>query len=424
MNLLIKAAKIIDPSSPFNQKVVDIHIQDGIIHQIASHLSITAIETFEAENLHVSAGWFDMHANLGDPGFEEKEDLSSAARAAAFGGFTALACMPSTNPPIHSKTEVEYIKNKAKQLPIHIYPIGALSHQRQGTDLSEMYDMYQSGALAFCDGKKSVESAGLLLRAMLYAKNFNAPVINFPDERSISKGGKMNEGINSTLLGLKGMPALAEELMIARDIALAQYNDCSIHFTCISSAKSVELIRNAKSQGLKISADVSAHQIALDDANLSAFDTRFKVKPPLRTREDIVALIAGLADGTIDAICSDHSPETIEEKKKEFDHAAFGIIGLETCFGVLNKSLRDQLSLETIISKISSGPRKTLNLPAITIKEGETACLSLFNPDLKWIFEKKHIHSKCANTPFIGHELVGKAYGIYNKGILTKNKDF
>jgi dihydroorotase len=423
MNLLIKAAKIIDSNAALNQQIADIRIENGIITEIGTNLNANHCEVYQAENLHVSAGWLDMHANLGEPGFEEREDLISGAAAACFGGFTGIACMPSTNPPIHSKTEVEYLINRSRSLPVEILPIGAVSHLREGKDLSEMFDMFQAGAVAFCDGKQPVESAGLLLRAMLYAKNFNATIINFPDEKSISSGGKMNEGINSTLLGLKGIPALAEEMMIARDIALAEYNDCSIHFTGISSAKSVELIRQAKKQGLKITADISAHQIALDDAMLNSFDTNFKVKPPLRTKQDIESLIQGLLDGTIDAICSDHNPRTIEEKQKEFDHAAFGIIGLETCFGIANKTLSNRLSLEQIINKFTQGPYNILNQAIPAIKEGNQAKLTLFNPELTWTFEKKHIHSKCYNTPFIGSTLKGKAYAIFNKGKFIINKN-
>lgn len=413
MNLLIKAAHIIDINSPFHQKKADILIENGIITKIGNNLDAQTTEIFEAENLHVSIGWFDMHANIGDPGLEYKEDLKSGSEAAIFGGFTAVACMPTTNPPIHSKSEVEYIKNKAKDLAVEFLPIGALSHNRDGKELSEMFDMYQSGAIAFCDGKQAVESPGLLLRAMLYAKNFDAPIINFPDERSISKGGKMNEGHVSTLLGLKGMPSLSEELMISRDIALAEYNDCSIHFTTISSAKSVQLIREAKSKGLKITADINAHQLSIDDSYLKEFDTRYKVKPPFRTLADIKALIEGLKDGTIDAICSDHTPEDIEDKKKEFDHAAFGIIALETCFAIANSSLKSSLSLDKIIEKLTINPRKILKQNIPSIKEGEKANLTFFNPDHKWTFEKKHIKSKCANTPFIGKEFTGKAIATF-----------
>ena len=421
MNLLIKDAHIIDNNSPFHQKKADILIENGIITKIGHHIISQSAEVFKAENLHVSIGWFDMHANLGDPGLEHKEDLESGASAASFGGFTAVACMPTTNPPIHSKSEVQYVMNKARNLAVEILPIGALSHHREGKELSEMFDMYQSGAIAFCDGKQAVESPGLLLRALLYAKNFGAPIINFPDDKSISKGGKMNEGYTSTLLGLKGMPALSEELMISRDISLAEYNDCPIHFTTISSAKSVELIRQAKNKGLKITADISSHQIAFDDSYLKEFDTRYKVKPPFRTAVDIEALIEGLKDGTIDAICSDHTPEDIEDKKKEFDHAAFGIIGLETCFANANTVLKTVLTLEQIIEKIAVNPRKILKQGLPIIKEGEKANLTFFNPTLNWTFEKSHIKSKCTNTPFIGKKFSGKVLGTYFNGMLSKS---
>ena len=416
MNLLIKSAKIIDPNSPHNGKKVDILIEEGIIVKMKEGITEKNNTTvFEAENLHVSPGWFDMHVNFRDPGFEYKEDLASGTKAAAYGGFTGVACMPSTLPPIHTKSEVEYIKNKTTHSIVDVYPIGALSYNLDGKDLSEMYDMHLSGAVAFSDDKKSIANPGLLCRALLYSKNFNGLIISFADDKDISLDGKMNEGIVSTSIGLKGMPSLAEEIMIARDIFLAEYTESKIHFSTVSTAMSVALIRAAKAKGLNVTSEVSAHQLALNDSSLNDFDSNYKVNPPLRTIGDIEALIQGLSDGTIDVICSDHSPEDEEMKKREFDHAAFGIIGLETAFAVLSSALHKKLTLEQIIGKIAINPRKILNLDLAVLKEGENANITFFNPSLAWTFKENNIQSKSKNTPFIGMSFTGKALGIYNK---------
>lgn len=414
MNLLIKSAKIVDPNSAHNGKSADILIENGTIKSIKANIKAEkGIKNFEAKNLHVSPGWFDMQVNFRDPGFENKEDLLSGSKAASYGGFTGVAVMPSTHPPVHTKADVEYVKNKTKNLITDIFPVGALSHNMEGKDISEMYDMHLSGAIAFSDDKNSVANAGLLMRALLYAKNFGGLIITHCDEKSISLDGKMNEGETSTALGLKSSPALAEELMVARNIYLAEYTESKIHFTSISTAKSVDLIRQAKSKKLKVTAAVNVYNLMLDDSSLKDFDTNYKVNPPLRIKSDIEALKKGLADGSIDVIVSDHSPEDEESKKVEFDHAAFGMTGLETAFAIANSN-RGKLTLEQLINKISIRPRQILNIEVPQIKEGEKANLTMFDPDLKWKFEEKHIQSKSKNTPFIGTSFTGKALGVCN----------
>ncbi|HEV7231763.1 MAG TPA: dihydroorotase [Bacteroidia bacterium] len=415
MKLLIQQARISDPNSGHNGKVCDILIENGIIVSIQAKIEAGKdIKTFSAENLHVSPGWFDMQSNFRDPGFEYKEDIASGASAAAAGGFTGVALMPSTQPPIHSKAEVEYIRNKSRGSAVDIYPIGTLSQHLEGKELSEMYDMHLSGAVAFSDDKKPVKNAGLLLRALLYTKNFNRLVMTHCDEQSISGEGKMNEGVMSTQLGLKGMPALAEEVMLNRNIHLAQYADARLHISSVSTAGAVEQIRTAKKQGMKLSASVNAHHLALDDKTLGGFDTNLKVNPPLRTGADIAALKKGLADGTIDVIVSDHAPEDPENKVLEFDMAAFGMLGLETAYAIANTY--SGLKTEDLIHKLSIAPRTLLGIEIPKIKEGEKANLSFFNPDLKWTFGEKDIRSKSRNTPFTGHAFKGKALGIYNQG--------
>jgi len=412
MNILVKSAKIVDPNSPHNGKKVDVLIENGLIKSIKKNISSTKVKVFEAKNLHVSPGWFDMHVNFRDPGFEYKEDLVSGCKSAAYGGFTGVACMPSTNPPIHTKSEVEYVKNKTRGSLVDVHPVGAISHQLQGKELTEMADMIQSGAVAFSDDKNSISNSGLLMRALLYVNSFNGLIINYSEDENISLNGHMNEGETSTSLGLNGMPAVAEEIIVSRNISLTEYTESRLHFATVSTARSVEMIRNAKKKGIQITAEVAAHQLALDDSVLETFDSNYKVSPPLRTKEDIKALKKGLSDGTIDVICSDHSPEDEEMKKREFDYAAFGIIGLETAYAVANS--HSGLSDEQLVNKLAISPRKILQLPIPVIKQGQKANITLFNPTLKWTFTESDIQSKSKNTPFVGTEFKGKALGIYN----------
>jgi dihydroorotase len=422
MNILIKAAYIIDPKSPHNGKTMDVLIENGTIASIKPKISPEKnVKIIEAADLYISTGWVDMQVNFCDPGFEHKEDLKTGVRSAATGGFTGVAVVSSTNPPIHSKSEVEYIKNKTADSIVDVYPIGSLSHKREGLDISEMYDMQLAGAVAFSDDKKAVDNAGLLMRALLYAQNFDGLIITHCDESSISLDGKMNEGITSTKLGLKGLPALAEELMVNRNIFLAEYTNASLHIANISTQKSVELIKHAKAKGLKITASVNAYSIALDDSALIGFNSNYKLNPPLRTKADTEALRKGIADATIDAITSDHRPQDIESKEVEFDHASNGMTGLETAFGLIN-SHKGKIKLENIIDALTVNPRSILKLQPAKIQEGEPANITLFCPEEEWVFDKKNIQSKSANTPFIGTKFKGKVIGIINKKQLHLNK--
>lgn len=422
MNILIKQARIIDPGSAHNGKTADILIENGIITSIRSKITTDKnVKTIEAENLHASAGWMDMQVNFCDPGYEHKEDLETGIRAAAAGGFTAVAITSSTNPPIHSKAQVQYIRNNTENGLVDVYPIAAATVNREGKELSEMYDMQQAGAIAFSDDKNTISNAGILMRALLYSKNFNALVMTHCDDKSISQDGQMNEGETSTTLGLKGIPALAEELMISRNIFLAEYTAAPLHISNVSTRASVQLIREAKAKGLKITASVNAYNIALDDTLLAGFDSNYKLNPPLRAKADLEALRKGLADGTIDTITSDHRPQDIESKDVEFDHASNGMIGLESAFGLLNTN-KGRLRLETIIEALSVKPRTVLKLKPVTIKEGEAANITLFDPEQEWIFEKKHIQSKSSNTPLTGSKFKGKVIGIINRKQLSLNK--
>lgn len=413
MKMLIKAAKVIDPNSPHNGKIVDLLVNKGVIERIANSISDKTAKKITEKGLHVSPGWVDMHANFCDPGHEYKEDIGSGLKAAAAGGFTAVVVMPGTSPAIDSKADIEYLRGKASGNIVDLLPVGSLSEGRNGEELAEMYDMKQAGAIAFTDDKQPVKHAGLMERALLYSKNFQGLVISFPNDTDLTNEGKMHEGITSTSIGLKGMPALAEEIQITRDLYLAEYADSPIHFTGVSTVKSVDLIRKAKKSGIKVTAEVYAHHLVLDDTSLESFDTNLKVMPPLRSKKDIKALIKGIQDGTIDCISSDHTPEDVENKSVEFDHAAFGMIGLQTAYACVSTALQDA---ELTVKALATNARKILGLDSATIEIGNTASLTLFNPKTKWTLAESDIQSKSKNTPFIGYDFVGKVVGVINNG--------
>ncbi|MFS2185099.1 dihydroorotase family protein [Mucilaginibacter sp. Mucisp84] len=416
MNLLIKSATILDPGSSFHQQVADILIENGVITRIADDIDADA-ELFDAEGKYVSPGFFDLNCNVGELGLETKEDLRSGTTAAAAGGFTGIALMPNTQPPVHSKSEVEYLLNRSKGNLVDVYPLGTISQKREGKDLAEMYDMYQSGARAFTDGSRPVQDAGLMERALLYAQGFDALVFSYPEDTAIAGKAKVNEGEISTLLGMKGIPSLAEELMVARDLYLAEYTVSRIHFTTISTARSVELIREAKRKGIEVTCDVAAHHLILTDEALLGFDSLYKVKPPLRTADDVAALIKGLKDGTIDAIVSQHTPHEIEFKDVEFEVAEYGIIGLQTAF---SQALKAGLPVELIVEKLAVNPREILGVELPVIAEDEKANIVVFDTDTEWEYTAANNKSKSANSPYIGQRLKGKVLLTYNNQQIFK----
>lgn len=416
MNLLIKQATIVDSNNSHNGKVVDILIEKGVITQIKKSITPEkGVKTVEGDNLHVSAGWLDMQVNFCDPGNEHKETLEKGLKAAAKGGFTGVAIMSGTNPPLHNKAQIDYVVNKAKSNAVDVYPVGTLSYNQEGKDLSEMYDMQLSGAVAFSDYKKPIKDAGLILRALQYSHNINSFIITHCDDKTISHGGLMNEGVTSTRLGLKGMPALAEEIMLQRNIQILEYTGGKMHIPTISTKGSVELIKKAKAKKLNITCGVAAYNLLLDETEVEGFDTNFKVNPPLRTKEDVEALKKAVADGIIDVIVSDHNPQDIESKDLEFDLADNGMVGLESCFGVANAALSSKASLETVIDTVTKNPRSILGLKEVAVKEGEDANLTIFNPGKKFVFEKSHIVSSNKNSGFIGKELKGEVIAVINK---------
>ncbi|MFT3678847.1 MAG: dihydroorotase [Ferruginibacter sp.] len=422
MKVLIKQARVICPSSPYHGQSKDILIDNGIISTIADNISEMAETVIKAGNLHVSIGWMDIFASFADPGYEYRETLESGAAAAAAGGFTDVLIIPNTNPVLHNKPQVEYIVQKSKTLDVNIHPAGAVTRNTDGNELAEMYDMQHSGAIAFTDGINAIQNSGLLIKALQYVKTFNGTVIQVPDDRSINAGGLMNEGIISTQLGLPGKPAMAEELIVARDIKLARYADSRLHITGVSSAKSLEYIKRAKEGGIQVTCSVTPYHLFFTDEDLVTYDTNLKVNPPLRTHTDKEALIRALIDGTVDCIASHHIPQNYDNKVCEFEYAKPGMIGLETLFSVVRTVVYNQLPIEQLVEKLTITPRELFNLAVPEIKEGAAASLTLFNPDEEYIFEESMIRSKSKNSAFTGRKLKGKVTGIINGNKTLLNK--
>ncbi len=412
MKVLIKQAHIICSSSPFHGQVKDILIIDGIIDKIADNITENAEEIIANDNMHVSIGWMDVFAHFTDPGYEHKETLATGAAAAAAGGFTDVMIVPNTNPAVSSKSQVEYIVQKSVALPVNIYPIASITKNTEGTALAEMYDMHASGAIAFSDGTQPVQSPGLLLKALQYVLAINATIIQVPDDKSISAHGLMNEGIASTRLGLPGKPAIAEELMIVRDIELLKYTKSKLHITGVSTKKGIELIAAAKKEGLNISCSATPYHGWFCDEDLAAYDSNLKVNPPLRTRADMMAVRQAIQDGTVDCIASHHFPQHWDDKTCEFEYAKNGMIGLQTLFAAVNSFEND---LPKLIDQLTIAPRNIFGLSLPQIKEGNLACITLFNPLQQYIFDERMILSKSHNSPFIGKTLKGKVIGIINK---------
>tara|TARA_B100001057_G_scaffold374416_1_gene379036 strand:+ start:191 stop:1459 length:1269 start_codon:yes stop_codon:yes gene_type:complete len=415
MKILIKQAKIIDSSSKHDGKVCDILINNNIIEKISKKIQIDSnTKIYKNTNLNISQGWLDMHVNFGQPGYEQRETIENGLNVAAKGGFTDVLLMPNTNPSIDNSSMIDFLKSFSNKHIVNVHVAGNLTKSQKGKNIVEIHDMTKNGCIAFTDDKKSIQSNELMKIALLYMKNSTSLLMNFPNDSKIQKNGVINEGKISTSLGLKGIPSIAEEMMLDRDISLCQYTNGRIHESYISTEKSVEKIKNAKASGLNITADVALHNIFLTDDSVNNFDTRFKVLPPLRTKKDNKAIIKGLKNNIIDVITSDHNPFEVETKKIEFDNAEFGIIGLETAFGLIYKNLEKHLSINEIIEKISNNPRKILGLNNNSIEEGNKANVTIFNTEIEWTISEDEIISKSKNSPFVGEKLKGKALAIYN----------
>ncbi|TBO43941.1 dihydroorotase [Pedobacter kyonggii] len=418
MNLLVKNVTVADPQSKFNNQQCDVRVENGKIKNIGKLTADKNETVFDAQGAFLTPGFFDLNCVAGDPGFETKEDIQTLTATAKAGGFTGLALLPQTSPVVQSKSQVEYIVNKAKNNLVDVLPVGAISQNREAKELAELFDMQQAGAVAFSDGDKALQDDGFMSRALQYAKGFNALLMVYPENKSIAGKSQINESKNSVLLGMKGLPALAEEMHIARDIFLASYNETKIHISNISTAGAVALIRKAKKDGVRVSCDVTAHHLVFTEELLSDFDSNYKVKPPLRGKADVKALIAGLKDGTIDAITSQHRPEEIEFKNVEFEIAHYGIIALQTVLPLL---LKAGLDITLIAEKLAINPRKLLNLAIPVIEENADANFTVFNTTEKWLYNATSNYSKSTNSPLLGAELTGKVTLVYNNNQYWEN---
>ncbi len=421
MKILIQKVKIVDRTSLHNGTIRDILVENGRITAIGNDLSENADTIIHQPGLCVSPGWVDIFSHFGDPGYEHKETLVTGAAAAAAGGYTDVFVIPNTRPVVDSKSQVEYIRRGSAALPVNIWPIGAMTRGLEGKDLAEMYDMRASGAVAFSDGTSPVQSAGLLLKGLQYVKAFGGTIIQIPDDKTVGAGGLMHEGIISTRLGLPGKPMMAEELMVARDIKLARYTESKLHFTGVSSPRSLEYIRRAKESGLAVSCSVTPYHLYFTDAELVNYDTNLKVYPPLRDKGSVESLRQAVLEGLVDCISSHHLPHEFDSKVLEFEYAKNGMTGLETAYAVVQTVLPG-LTPERIADLFSSQPRKLFGLEQPGISEGQPSVLTFFHPEGQTQLEEKSTRSRSKNSPFFGVRLQGRVIGILNGEKLSLNE--
>ena len=415
--VILKQAKIIDASSPFHNQVMDIKIENGTITQIEKEIAATSgFEVVEVPNLHVSQGWMDSSVSFGEPGYEDRETIENGLKVAAKSGFTAVALQPNSNPTIDNQSQVRFVLDRAKNQATILYPIGALTTGSEGADLAELFDMKNAGAIAFGDYKKALQNANLQKIALQYVQDFDGMVIAFCQDSTLKGIGIANEGVVSTKLGMKGIPALAEELQVARNLFLLEYTGGKLHIPTISTQGSIKLIKEAKAKGLNVTCSVAVHNLALNDEILMGFDSRYKVLPPLREEATRKALVEAVLDGTIDCITSDHNPLDIEHKKLEFDLAKNGTIGLESAFG----ALLTILPLEVVVEKLNAN-KLVFNTDNPSLAIGNKADISMFTTEDNWTFGKENIFSKSKNSAFLGQKMKGKTIGIYNNGQMIIN---
>lgn len=416
MKIVLKQVNLLNPDQNLDQKN-DLLIENGIIKKIGGldKDDLKTSQVFEFENKICVPGLFDMHVHLREPGREDEETVLTGSNAAAAGGFTSVACMPNTNPDIDSAEIVRFIKEKAKGHLVDVYPVAAATLGRKGEALSPMFELFESGAVAVSDDGTLIKTAGVLRSVMEYSKMFDAAIIEHCEDESMADGA-MNEGVISTTLGLPAIPNIAEDLIVARDIMMAEFVGARIHIAHISTKGAVELVRQAKKRSVKVTAEVTPHHFSLTEDLVKSFDTNYKMSPPLRTREDVDALIKGLKDGTIDCIASDHAPHSIEEKEMEFIYAPNGIVGLETMLGLVLSELvhKKHLTISQLVEKMSINPRKILNLKIPRIQEGEPANLTIIDKDLIWTVDISKFKSKSKNSPFNSRLLTGRSIAVIN----------
>lgn len=413
MKFVIRQAQIVDPNSTWNGKRADLLIEDERIVEIANKIDTSTDIEIVQEGLCVSIGWVDLKAHFCDPGEEHKSTIQSGLDAAAFGGFTHVAILPSTKPVLDNKTSVEYVLRRAENHVTSVHPIGSITKKMDGQALAEMYDMNMSGSTLFSDDLTPV-TGGILYRALLYTKNFGATIVTFPHDKSISGGGMVNEGEASTKTGLKADPTIAEIIQLERNIRLLEYTGGTLHVTGVSCAESVDLIRNAKAKGLAISTDVHAQHLIYNETAVLNFDVNFKLMPPLRKESDRLALWAGVKDGTIDCIVSDHRPNDSEETDLEFDHANFGNITLQTLFSEL--ATCPEFELNAVVKALTEKSRALLQLEETAIEIGNKADLTLFSMHMPWQFTTDNLLTNTSNSPVIGKEFSTGVVGVFNNG--------
>ena len=418
MKIVLKNVDIIHPEEKINLKGVNVLLNNGLISKIGELTSEEMKDTteFDLSGKLLVPGLFDMHVHLREPGREDEETVITGCNSAAFGGFTGVACMPNTEPATDSAEVIKFIKDQASKHLVDVHPVAAASVGRKGEIISPMAELVEAGAVAFSDDGTVIKTSSVLRRAFEYANMYNSVIIEHCEDDSLAEGS-MNEGINSTLLGLPGLPSVAEDIIVSRDILMAEYTDGRIHIAHISTKNSVNLVRDAKKKGIKVTAEVTPHHFTLTDDSLKSYDTNFKMNPPLRTQEDLDAIIKGLKDGTIDCIASDHAPHSIEEKESEFQFAPNGIVGFETTVGLSISELikKNKLSFEDLVKKLSINPRKILNLPIPKFELGEIANFTILDPNLVWTVDVTKFKSKSKNSPFDKKLLTGKAFGVINK---------
>lgn len=418
-SLLFRQVTVCDPSSPFNNQVKDVLIIDGKIHAIESSLNSDQSQVVEGKGLLMMPAFVDIGTWVGEPGKEEREDFKSVRNAALAGGFSQLVVLPSTSPAIDNKASVEFITKQSKD--IEFFALGAVSKQLKGEQMAELYDMHQAGALGFTDASKGLDNAGLLLRALEYVKAFDGIILQQPDSPSLSNAGMMHEGNVHVTLGLKGIPSVAEEIAISRDIALTAYSNSRLHFLNLTTEKSIKEIKEAIKNGVKVSASLSSLYLLLSDEALLEFDSNFKLAPPLRDKNTIDTLKSAVLDGTISIINSGHMPRTIEEKEVEFAYAANGSINLETCFSALITAFGDKLSNDMIVNLMSHNPRKLLGISPVTIAVGQEAQFNLIDKQQTYTFTQNDIKSKSKNSALLGKQLQGKVKGVFTKNVWHQN---
>jgi len=411
-NMILSGGRIVDPVTGYFGPAT-VYISDGKIEKVEKRKKsdVKGKNVIELDGKIICPGLIDMHVHLREPGREDKETILSGSEAAAAGGFTSIACMPNTEPPLDNAEAIEYVNSRALLASVKVYPVGAITKGRKGKILTEMIEMSACGAVGFSDDGSGVQNNDIMRKALEYVKTCDLPLISHCEYDDLAGGGVMHEGYVSSVLGLKGIPAMAEELMVAREIMLTEYTGGRMHIAHVSTVGSVDLIRKAKKAKINITAEVTPHHFTLTDELVRSFDTNLKVNPPLRTQKDIDAVIKGLKDGTIDVIATDHAPHTVEEKEFEFDHAPFGLVGLETAVGLMVTKLINEkiLSWPELVHKMSTAPARILNIPGGTFDEGEPADITVIDPNYNWIVNPDDFKSLSKNTPFSGWQLQGKA---------------